>query len=308
MRGRAIWSIPRTRRDPERSSTRTRRSPGLTSACNGDQLAELDLVLPPGVSLAVDASHPIKCFYEDPDEQAVVDPACPTRTVAGVYGPQLPAGDEGGGWDLSPGRTYEVQFPLVSTRQLKGGLGGYCPRNADEIAFHPDRDCLITAVHVIDGDTNPWLTPSEDMYLAAPAPTSGGGGSTGGAGGSAGGGSSGGGSAGAAAQPETASFSLTPKTITATSKRKFTFVFGGTAGKSGKSVFTTKVKTKTVKLGSANYTVDAKGQATVAVTLSSANFKALQKAKKQTVAATVTLDGRSFATTFTLKPPKAKKN
>src|SRR3954471_11330692 len=30
-----------------------------------DQAAELDLVLPPGVTPAVDARHPIKCLYED---------------------------------------------------------------------------------------------------------------------------------------------------------------------------------------------------------------------------------------------------
>ncbi len=108
---------------------------GLTSRCGGDdQAAELDLVLPPGVSLAVDAKHPIKCFYQDPDmADKVAAPACPTHTTGGVLGPQLPAGDGGGGWDLAPGRTYEVQFPLVSNRQLKGPAGGYCPRSADEL-------------------------------------------------------------------------------------------------------------------------------------------------------------------------------
>jgi hypothetical protein len=144
----------------------------LTSACYGDMAAELDLVLPPGVSLATDARHPIRCYYQEPDAaDKVVDPTCPTHTVGGAYGPQLPAGDGGGGWDLPPGRTYEVQFPLVSTRWLKGPAGGHCPASADEIAFHPDRDCLITAVHVVDGDSDPWLTPSEELFLAPPGPT-----------------------------------------------------------------------------------------------------------------------------------------
>jgi len=141
----------------------------LTSACAGNMVAELDLVLPPGVSLAIDAAHPIRCYYQDADApDKVVNPKCPTRTVAGVLGPQLPAGDGGGGWDLPPGRTFEVQFPLVSNRQLRGPAGGHCPRTVDEIPFYVDHDCLITAVHVIDGDTNPWLTPSEELFLGPP--------------------------------------------------------------------------------------------------------------------------------------------
>jgi hypothetical protein len=142
----------------------------LTSACAGDMLAELDLVLPPGVSLAIDAAHPIRCYYQDADApDKVANPACPTHTVAGVFGPQLPAGDGGGGWDLPPGRTFEVQFPLVSNRQLQGPAGGHCPSTADEIPFYVNHDCLIAAVHVIDGDSNPWLTPSEELFLGAPA-------------------------------------------------------------------------------------------------------------------------------------------
>ena len=118
------------------------------------------------MSLAVDAKHPIKCFYQDPDmADKVAAPACPTHTTGGVLGPQLPAGDGGGGWDLAPGRTYEVQFPLVSNRQLKGPAGGYCPRSADELPFYTQRDCLITAVHVVDGDTDPWLMPDEELFL-----------------------------------------------------------------------------------------------------------------------------------------------
>ena len=139
---------------------------GLTSRCGGDdQIAELDVVLPPGVSLAIDAAHPIRCNYEDGDGPVVPNPTCPTHTVPGAYGPAFPAGDGGSVWDMPPGRTLEVQFPLISTRQLMGG--GSCPASVDEIAFHTDYDCLLAAVHVVDGDTDPWLAPDVQVFMQA---------------------------------------------------------------------------------------------------------------------------------------------
>jgi hypothetical protein len=144
---------------------------GLTSRCGGDdQIAELDVVLPPGASLAVDAAHPIRCNYEDGDGPVVPNPTCPTHTVPGAYGPAFPAGDGGSVWDMPPGRTLEVQFPLISTRRLMGG--GICPATVDEIPTHPNFDCLIAAVHVVDGDTDPWLAPDVQVFMN-PGPTPG---------------------------------------------------------------------------------------------------------------------------------------
>jgi hypothetical protein len=134
-----------------------------------DQAAELDLVLPPGVSLAIDAQHPIYCFYQDQGVPAQANPTCPTHAVNGVYGPMLPAGDGDGAWDMPPGRSLEVQFPLVSTRELKGAAEGHCPQTLDEIPISPLRDCLIAAVHVFDGSDDPWLLPNIQMLLAPAA-------------------------------------------------------------------------------------------------------------------------------------------
>jgi hypothetical protein len=138
-----------------------------------DQAAELDLVLPPGVSLAVDAQHPIYCFSIDQGQPAQADPACPTHAATGAYGPMLPAGDGGAAWDMPPGRTLEVQFPLVSTRELKGPAAGHCPESVDEIGAFPQRDCLAVAVHVADGTDDPWLFPTVQMILAPRAVTPG---------------------------------------------------------------------------------------------------------------------------------------
>jgi hypothetical protein len=134
----------------------------------GDQHGELDLVLPPGVSLAIDGAHPINCFYEDQGQPEVANPTCPTHATVGTYGPQLTAGD-GGPWDMPPGRLLEVQFPLVSTRQLQGPAGGTCPTSVSDLAIDRQNDCLITAVHVADGDTDPWLVSNEQLFVD-PAP------------------------------------------------------------------------------------------------------------------------------------------
>ena len=138
-----------------------------------DQAAELDLVLPPRVSLAVDAQHPIYCFSIDQGQPAQSDPTCPTHAATGAYGPMLPAGDGGAAWDMPPGRTLEVQFPLVSTRELKGPAAGHCPESVDEITAFPQRDCLAVAVHVADGSDDPWLFPTVQMVLAPAAVTPG---------------------------------------------------------------------------------------------------------------------------------------
>jgi hypothetical protein len=143
-------------------------------ACAGDQFGELDVVLPPGVRLAIDAAHPLRCFYEDNGGPVLANPTCPTRALNGVYGPRLPAGDGGAPWDMPAGRLLEVQFPLVSNRQLRGPAGGHCPQSLGELQAYPHHDCLITALHLADGSTDPWLVPDEELVTAAapaaPAP------------------------------------------------------------------------------------------------------------------------------------------
>lgn len=136
---------------------------------NTDQHAEVDVSLPPGVSLAIDGAHPIYCFYQDGSDPAQSNPTCPTHAVNGTYGLMLPAGDGGNAWDMPPGRTLEVQFPLVSNRELKGPAGGHCPDTLDELALGQPRDCLIAPTHMIDGSADPWLLPNEDMVIAPAA-------------------------------------------------------------------------------------------------------------------------------------------
>ena len=146
-----------------------------TACSSGDQLAELNLVLPPGVSLAIDATHPITCLYADGDGPQANYPTCPTRTIAGAYGPAIPSDDAGHAWTMPAGREFDVRFPLTSARKLVGPGGGHCPQSLDEIPTSPQRDCLLIALHVVDGYSDPWLTPNEELFIdpatASPTPT-----------------------------------------------------------------------------------------------------------------------------------------
>ena len=77
---------------------------------------------------------------------------------------------------MPAGREFDVRFPLTSNRKLIGPGGGHCPQSLDEIPTSPQRDCLLIALHVVDGYSDPWLTPSEELFIdprrrPTPAPT-----------------------------------------------------------------------------------------------------------------------------------------
>ena len=153
-----------------------------TACDSGDQLAELDVVLPPGVSLAIDAAHPITCLYADGGGTGANYPTCPAHAITGAYGPAIASDDAGHAWTMPAGREFDVRFPLKSDRRLTGPAGGHCPQSVDEIPAYPQRDCLLIALHVVDGYSDPWLVPSEELFIdpalagsppaTAPTPTS----------------------------------------------------------------------------------------------------------------------------------------
>jgi hypothetical protein len=117
--------------------------------------AELEVVPPAGVIVADTDRFPIKCLVSDADGAPRANPMCPTHTVDGTYGPRLPAGDGGGGWQPAPGQTLEVDVPLVSGRALKGGS---CPQDV------ATSDCLGFSLR--SGDDR--LQPTVPMVTGAP--------------------------------------------------------------------------------------------------------------------------------------------
>jgi len=82
----------------------------------------------------------------------------------------MPAGDGGAAWDMPPGRTTVIDFPLKTTRQLEGPAGGHCPQSVDDFPYDHRYDCLLAAVHVLDGDTDPWLAPDVEMFTGGGSP------------------------------------------------------------------------------------------------------------------------------------------
>jgi hypothetical protein len=119
--------------------------------------ATLQVLPPPGVVVADTDRFPIRCFVQDGTSAPVANPVCPTHTADGAYGPELPAGDGGGGWQPAPGQTLEVDVPLVSGRRLTGGA---CPQT---LGSRYD-DCLLFALFHADET----LLPGVPLVMAAP--------------------------------------------------------------------------------------------------------------------------------------------
>jgi hypothetical protein len=83
----------------------------------------------------------------------------------------LPPADGGAAWALPVGRIFEVEVPLVSNRPLDV-TGGTCQETTLELVSRTS-DCLVGALHIIDGQSDPWLIPSKQLFVA-PAPVQGG--------------------------------------------------------------------------------------------------------------------------------------
>ena len=123
---------------------------GLGNSCSGERVWP-EITLPSNTSLAIDGTHPVYCLAN-----SVSDPSeCPQSFSAGIYGTYaIPSPDSAHGytWPLPQGSNWEFQIPVRSTTALSGSnLTGY--------------------VHVLDGNTSPWLMPQEGVYVFGGTPT-----------------------------------------------------------------------------------------------------------------------------------------
>lgn len=150
------------------------------NGCGIGMRSHVELVPPPGVTLAISPSTPLRCGYMDIDT-AVSTPAanCPQAGYDGVYGPAFdqltPAGpNETYPWDVPYGKALVVEVPLRSSRPL-AGTAPACSRLVGDPPCAADRsgDALQFSHKIIDGWASPWLSPYVPLFVE-PGPAGGG--------------------------------------------------------------------------------------------------------------------------------------
>ena len=124
----------------------------LGNACSG-QRAWPELALPASTSLAISASNPVLCYYNGAPDQA----DCPQTLPGSGYHPgayAIPSPDAAHAhtWPMPQGATLEIRVPVVSSVTLTNST-------------------LVGYVLSLDGESSPWLTPTEGVYVFSSTPT-----------------------------------------------------------------------------------------------------------------------------------------
>ena len=126
---------------------------GLGNACSGMR-AYIDIGLPANTTLAIDSTNKVYCLFD-----GVQIPAneCPQTPVASSYNPGMfnfRSIDSANAylWPVPQGRFLEIQIPVRSTTTLTNS-----PMQAK--------------VWMFDGNSNPWLTVQQGVYVFSSTPT-----------------------------------------------------------------------------------------------------------------------------------------
>ena len=131
----------------------------FTNPCTPGAAVTTEVTLPAGTSFALGSDYPgysIACWYYPADGSAPVnvsaDPVagCLQSPGTGAYGYSL------GTRTVANGAGFEIQFPLVSTKELKG---------------ISDNTSRLTAYLWESIATNPWTQPYQWVWVTANAPT-----------------------------------------------------------------------------------------------------------------------------------------
>jgi hypothetical protein len=138
---------------------------GMVSGCVQPQHASLELVMPRGAALAVDAAHPVRCQISA-DGGKTFNPytPCVTAPKRGTYGQALPP-DGQAEWTLPYARIFIVEFPVRVSVPMRGLAGGSCPRDLDELLALPHNNCLLAVFHVADGYRDPWMVAHQNLVV-----------------------------------------------------------------------------------------------------------------------------------------------
>jgi hypothetical protein len=121
---------------------------GIGNACSG-QYAYIDIGLPANTSLAISTTNPVHCYgyggtitKECPQSLPLSSYNTGMYNIVDAYSPYV--------WPLPQGYFIEFQIPVISTTTLSGSN-------------------FEAAVNVLDGNSSPWLYPTEGIYVFAPA-------------------------------------------------------------------------------------------------------------------------------------------
>lgn len=152
---------------------------GDVSRCH-DTLVGFEVVPPVGVDLAISPQTPIRCFYEvaQSDVRTELTPAQGCGQQPGdafAYGPRRLIGPlDNGLWPIfGQGRDIlVVEFPLRSSRPLRGSLNIPCTRGPGQVACPPDRagdNLQVLVLPIPSPPPGPWMAPHMGLVVD-PAP------------------------------------------------------------------------------------------------------------------------------------------
>jgi hypothetical protein len=127
---------------------------GLGNSCSG-QRAYIDLQLPANTSLAISLAAPVVCLADGVQITPASD--CPQTLPASTLNPggyQILSSDTAHArtWPVPQGHNWEFQIPLVSSTTLSNVT-------------------MQANIWALDGNSSPWLRPSEGVYVFSSTPT-----------------------------------------------------------------------------------------------------------------------------------------
>ena len=121
--------------------------------CTGGAYTHVEVGLPPYTQFAIDANHPVKCFYKSPNASSFAQfpqHECPQRPGYGMKGgASFDPTDGSGAWPSASGSAFEILIP-VKTTQPTG--------NAQ----------FMAGVWMIDGWDSPWAYPQIGVQVVSP--------------------------------------------------------------------------------------------------------------------------------------------
>jgi hypothetical protein len=131
--------------------------------CPGGMYSYPEISLPTGVQLAISGDNPIVCWKVNAQTNTVarIVDECPQQPSAGSHGGSYGfglVGQSDGLWPHGLAIRFELQVPVVSSRQLRGTLVTPC-------------DCIRGFVLTIDGNSSPVLHSNAGLIADAAAPT-----------------------------------------------------------------------------------------------------------------------------------------